>query len=97
MNKGTYGHPGGIFHAELHAVFTYLCFSWYFPTLSVILALVDGIIHYHVDWLKVKINNRYGWTVEQPQYWALFGFDQFIHALTYIIMVFVAFKEFYYA
>ena len=85
-NKGTYGHKGGLLHAWTHFLGTYLCFVFY-SKYAVICALVDGIAHYHIDWAKVKINKKMGWgPTTHEQFWWLMGFDQLLHALTYVIL-----------
>lgn len=88
MNKGTYGHMGGITHAVLHGSFTLMCFSMFAPIAAYYLAVIDAVIHYHIDWAKMNINAKYGWKADQhPQFWWLLGLDQFLHALTYIGLV----------
>lgn len=93
MNKGIYGHPGGILHAGLHGWLTYIVLL-FFTTwpMAVILGLADMFIHYHIDWAKVKINKKMAWKADQhPQFWTLLGFDQYLHALTYILITWVVF------
>lgn len=87
MNKGTYGHPGGIVHAVLHGSGTLICFSIMgVPAYG--LALLDAVIHYHVDWAKMNINRKYGWKADQhPEFWTLLGIDQWLHAMTYLLLV----------
>ena len=88
MNKGKYGHMGGIVHAGLHASTTLICFAWYAPLAAYYLALLDGLIHYHIDWAKMNINSKYGWKADtHEEFWWLLGLDQFLHALTYIGLV----------
>lgn len=88
LNKGTYGHPGGLLHSALHGIGTYLCLAWWAPFAALALALFDTVIHYHVDWAKVKINKHFGWgPTTHEQFWWLLGLDQFLHALTYIAIV----------
>jgi hypothetical protein len=88
MNKGTYGHLGGILHAWLHGCATVLCFYWWAPMAAIYLGVVDMIIHYHIDWAKMNINKHYGWRADtHEQFWWLLGLDQFLHALTYIGLV----------
>ena len=90
MNKGTYGHPGGLLHAGLHGLGTFVCFvafliSWQW---AVLCAVVDAVIHYHVDWAKMNINKRYGWQADKhEQFWVLLGADQLAHSLTYVGLV----------
>jgi hypothetical protein len=88
MNKGTYGHPGGLLHSGIHGIATYACFVWYAPMAAVYLAIMDAFLHYHIDWAKVNINNHYGWKSNtHEEFWILTGFDQLLHALTYIFLV----------
>ena len=83
-NKGTYGHPGGILHAGLHGLGTYLCFMAFTP-LALWIAFVDALIHYHVDWAKMNLNSRLGWGPNtHEQFWWLLGLDQYLHYITYI-------------
>ena len=87
-NKGTYGHPGGLIHAGLHGIGTYFCFFWLSVELGLILAVFDMIVHYHIDWAKMKLNARYNWRPESSEkFWWLLGLDQYLHALTYILMI----------
>ncbi len=87
-NKGTYGHLGGILHAGLHGLGTYLCFVWYSPVAAIYFCLADMFIHYHIDWAKMNLNKRLGWGPNtHEQFWWLLGLDQFLHALTYIGLV----------
>lgn len=88
MNKGTYGHLGGILHSYLHALGTMLCFWWYAPMACIYLGFIDMVIHYHIDWAKMNLNAKMGWKADtHEQFWWLLGLDQFLHALTYIGLV----------
>lgn len=86
-NKGIYGHPGGLLHAGFHGIGTWCCFAAFTP-IAVWLAFVDAIVHYHIDWAKVNLNNRYGWTpTTHEEFWWLLGLDQLFHYLTYIGLI----------
>ena len=88
MNKGTYGHPGGILHAGLHGFGTVLCFVWWAPFASIILGIMDMLIHYHIDWVKMNINKKYGWKADtHPEFWTALGLDQLAHYLTYVGLI----------
>lgn len=90
LNKGKYGHPGGILHAVLHGGFTFALLLVFFPLtwLIVGLALFDTITHYHIDWLKVKINTANGWTATtSDNFWYLVGIDQLAHQAVYFFIV----------
>ena len=85
-NKGTYLHLGGILHAILHGIGTFVCIYWFHPSIAVYLALADTVIHYHIDWSKMNLNKKLGWgPTTHEQFWWLLGFDQWLHASTYIL------------
>ncbi len=87
-NKGTYMHPGGILHAGMHGIGTYLCLAWFAPVAAIYLAVADLFVHYHIDWAKMNLNARMNWAPStHEQFWWLLGLDQFLHALTYIALV----------
>ncbi len=89
LNKGTYGHPGGLLHAGLHGLGT-IAILWIFADLPWILtmAVFDVILHYHIDWAKVKINKHFGWAANtHEEFWWLLGFDQLLHWLTYCAII----------
>jgi hypothetical protein len=91
-NKGTYGHLGGVLHASLHAIGTLLVFVFFVsPPMAVLVACLDGVIHYHVDWLKMNLNAKMGWGANtHEQFWWLLGLDQYLHAITYIGLIALA-------
>jgi len=87
-NKGKYGHPGGLIHATLHGIGTYLCFIWFDITIALVFAVADAVVHYHIDWAKMNLNAHFGWKPESSEkFWWLLGLDQYLHALTYITMI----------
>jgi hypothetical protein len=89
QNKGTYGHLGGILHAGLHAAVTYFILLLVaLPELAFWLAILEGVIHYHIDWAKMNLNRKMGWKPDtHAEFWTLLGFDQFLHYLTYIFII----------
>lgn len=98
LNKGTYLHPGGLLHSGLHGVTTILaiilaCAFIDTPSpadmlAAVILGIVDFVVHYHIDWAKMNINKKMGWgPTTHEQFWYLLGVDQFLHLLTYWLIV----------
>ncbi len=87
MNKGTYGHPGGLLHSGLHGLGTWLSLVWFTPY-AIALALFDFVVHYHIDWAKMNLNAKMGWGANtHEEFWWLLGLDQYIHSLTYIAIV----------
>jgi len=89
--KGTYLARGGIHHAACHVLGTILALMWFLSPLWVLyLAILDGLIHYHVDWTKMKLGKRYGWTPANQAFWTAIGADQLAHQLTYLGLVWLA-------
>lgn len=86
LNKGTYGHLGGLLHALIHSIGTFVVLVFFVaPIGALMLCLLDGITHYHIDWAKVKLTQHYGLTPStSAMYWLLLGFDQLLHQLTYL-------------
>ena len=87
--KGIYGALGGIQHAGVHAVGTFIVLMivmshspWILP-----LTFADGVIHYHIDWCKQQLNKNL--TIKDDLWWAYFGLDQALHYLTYVGIIYV--------
>src|SRR5688572_16461444 len=79
LNKGIYGHRGGIEHAGIHGIGTLLvCLLFGMPLWF---ALIDAVIHYHVDWSKNQLNDRYKLNPANKYFWWLLGADQLAHYL----------------
>ena len=92
QNKGTYGHFGGIAHSLFNAVFTAICFLLITDSFFLILAL-DFVAHYHIDWAKMNITRLTKWgPTTHPEFWWLTGFDQYLHQLTYILLIWLTFS-----
>jgi hypothetical protein len=90
LNKGTYGHPGGLIHAGIHVALTPLVYLVLVPGSLVIagaIALGEFALHYHIDWAKEQITSRNGWTPQNAGFWHALGTDQLIHGLTYLAIV----------
>lgn len=86
-DKGIYGASGGIEHASLHAVLTLwiLVFIVGNANVAIVLALLDGVIHYHIDWAKQKFTR--GLTPADREFWFYLGLDQLLHYLTYVAII----------
>lgn len=89
-NKGIYGHPGGIIHAGIHVALTPLVYLVLAPAslaLAAAIAAGEFLAHYHIDWLKEWIVRGRGWTAQEAAFWHALGADQFVHGLTYLLIV----------
>lgn len=89
-DKHIYGGKGGLVHATSHALLTWLCLIFFNPSLALILAAMDGVIHYHVDYIKSGWNIRTKASPAETRYWYAFGLDQLAHLLTYVLIVKIA-------
>ena len=94
--KGTYGARGGVVHSLIHILLTVPLF-FLFPGGSARLAsgilAAEFVVHYHIDWAKEQINRRAGWTARDPMFWWVLGFDQLLHGLTYVAILWVWLPE----
>ena len=90
VKKGVWMDPIGISHTLDHiycSLIALLLFSLFVPlsAFSILLvSLVEGIIHYLVDYAKVKYGSKDN---TKPIFWTQFGLDQLAHQATYLAMV----------
>lgn len=92
-NKGRYLHPGGIVHAGLHGIGTALVLSPFIGVAALTYGLIDMLVHYHIDWAKMNLSNKYELKPDNSEwFWLLLGFDQLLHHLTYFAIIYHAFK-----
>jgi hypothetical protein len=93
-NKIFYGHLGGLIHALIHGVGTFVVFIFFYSMdIALLCAAIDVVVHYHVDWLKAVITSKFKLKIDNDtrgKFWALFGLDQFIHQMTYLALIVVA-------
>lgn len=94
QNKGRFGHPGGLLHVSIHIALSFIIFvaaAWWgnpIVTQLVMWALfMEAIIHYITDWSKCQLAQRLDLRPDNCHYWWLTGADQWIHHMTYVIMV----------
>jgi Protein of unknown function (DUF3307) len=89
VKKGVYRDWVGITHSLDHvwtSIVALTLFNCIFPISfwSIILVpIVEGIIHYHIDWTKVHFGCKDN---TKPLFWAQFGYDQLAHQATYLLM-----------
>lgn len=92
VRKGIYRDLIGISHSLDHVWATLVAliiFSLYFPLSAgaiLIIAIIEGLIHYHIDWVKVHYGCK---DITKPIFWNQFGVDQLSHQITYILMAWV--------
>lgn len=91
-NKGTYLHIGGIVHAATHGIGTVIVL-WLFGVKALLsLALLDFVVHYHIDWAKMNLNKAFNLKPDNSEwFWVNLGTDQLLHHLTYFGIAYYAF------
>jgi hypothetical protein len=93
LNKGKYLHLGGIAHSAVHGIGTWLVLVFFIGANAWIYALLDFVIHYHIDWLKINLNQRLNYKPDNSNgFWILLGLDQLAHHITYFLIIHYAFK-----
>jgi hypothetical protein len=89
-DKAVFLKPLGLLHAGLHGLGTALvCVSASLPLgTAAAYAIVDFLVHYCVDFTKENTVLRAGWTIKQAYFWWALSFDQLLHHLTYLTLVY---------
>lgn len=101
-NKGRLFHYGGIAHAALHglgtgiAVFSSVVVVGFPITLQILtfVVLFDFVAHYIIDLAKVQTTENLKLTIQDYGYWVLLGFDQLLHSLCYVYIVYYIISKF---
>jgi hypothetical protein len=92
VKKGVWLDPIGISHSADHVLCTLvalLLFSLIHPLSGLailIIAFVEGILHYIIDFVKVKYGCKDN---TKPQFWNQFGLDQLAHQATYLGIAYI--------
>ena len=89
--KGDLTKLGGYAHAGMHVLGSLIVLVIaQVPVIAVIGLLIgEFVIHYTLDYAKVFYSRDVSSESNPRRYWALHGFDQFLHHMTYIGMTFV--------
>jgi len=86
-HKGVYLHWLGIKHSIKHGIGTFVALwivtGWDNIEFALALAIVDFLLHYHIDWVKMNYGNR---DITTKQFWNHLGLDQMAHQIVYIII-----------
>lgn len=97
MNKHKFFHPAGWLHAGTHAVGSFMILAGLGPSAvggspwwqaALILCGAELVVHFLIDLVKMRICIWRGWKCNtSPKFWDLLGIDQFLHQVTYLVMV----------
>ena len=89
VKKGVWLNPIGISHSLDHvwcSMVALLAFSFFHTipaSVIIVITLLEGIIHYIIDYVKVKYGCKDN---TKPLFWNQFGMDQLAHQLCYLAM-----------
>ncbi len=92
VKKGVWLDPIGLSHSTDHVLCTLvalLLFNLIHPLSGLtilIIAFAEGILHYIIDFVKVKYGCKDN---TKPQFWNQFGLDQFAHQFTYLGIAYI--------
>ncbi len=84
--KGSFRAPGGYLHAGLHAVCTLIVLAFADIGLSLVVPIIlaEFVIHYVIDYGKIRLSDAFPSEPHHKRYWIMHGGDQLLHHLTYI-------------
>jgi hypothetical protein len=88
--KKYYFDPPAHIHYFHHAVGSLLAgciLGWQF---AVLIAAIDYVAHWNIDYIKTKIRDHYNMVSTEDRYWVLQTADQALHFATYYLFVLIA-------
>jgi len=83
FSKAIYGRWPGLLHSIAHGAGTFFVLTVTSLTCALFFAVLDTIIHYHVDWIRGKYGSK---DVTSDLFWMHMGLDQLAHGFTYIFI-----------
>jgi len=92
VKKGIWADPIGMSHTGDHiwgTLIALLVFNLFVPIsagLMLAVAVAEGIVHYIIDYTKVKYGCKDN---TKPLFWNQFGLDQLAHQTCYLIMAYI--------
>lgn len=89
--RNTYLHPGRALHAAIHGFGTVIVMVLFGTGLTLLaaIAVVEIVVHFHIDWGKARLTENRGLTAKDRAFWFLTGIDQALHQATYLAIALV--------
>lgn len=87
-SKGKYLEILGMWHSIKHGIATMIImvpfcgFYW-----AIVAGLIDYILHYHIDYFKMRIGKSMNLNPSNKAFWIIIGLDQYLHTLTYMFII----------
>jgi hypothetical protein len=93
--KASFAKPGGYAHAAIHALGSFLVLVPAGVSAAMIVGLIiaEAVAHYMIDYAKARWSLARPFDPARKSYWAAHGADQFMHQLTYALMLFLAMRD----
>lgn len=90
--KGDLRKLGGYAHAGTHVIGSaiVLFLAGIRPSAIIALLIAEFVIHYTLDYSKVRYSKDVTLDQSPQKYFALHGLDQYFHHLTYLAMTYIA-------
>lgn len=87
-NKHIWSSSNAILHSLHHGVGTWLVLIFFTNyLLAISLAVLDAVLHHHIDYVKSIVVRRKGWTLDGTWYWIATTVDQNLHFAGYLLIV----------
>ena len=86
-NKIFYFDPPAHVHYFHHGLGSLLCgliIGWQF---ALIIGVIDYFAHWHIDYTKTLVREKYNMISSEDRYWVLQTVDQALHFATYYVFV----------
>lgn len=86
-HKGIYLDWIGVKHSLKQGGGTFLVFLLFtMPDIALLVGVLDFLLHYHIDWIKMNYGNR---DINTTQFWSHLGLDQMAHQISYISFIYI--------
>ena len=87
--RSDYLHVGRAQHAGVHAIGSIPVLAIVGTPAGALIALIiaEWVVHFHIDWGKARYSEAKGYSPADAGFWRAAGFDQALHQLTYVAMV----------
>ena len=86
--KRLYLNKGLHIHSLDHSVLTFAVLVFFVnPFFALLLAFIDYVAHWHIDWVKSNILWVFGIPRDGGAFWRLQTFDQIFHFATYAFII----------
>lgn len=94
IGKGIFLNLHGLSHSFKHGAYSFIILFLFTlePLFCFYLSMVDFLLHYIIDYVKVNLNRMYDLSPSDKYFWVLIGLDQLLHQFTYIFIAYQVYK-----